>query len=339
MKAMVVKEPKAVLDFEDRPVLEPGVGEVRIRVRACGICLGDVAVWEGSYPYTNFATYPRVPGHEIAGVVEAVGEGVVRLQERDRVGLPWLYSACGHCWACRRGDAVYCRDTEVTGVTRDGGFQETMIAPAASLSLLPKGLDFADAGPLMCAGLTVFHGLRAGNYRAGDKVAVLGLGGLGHLGVLYAKAMGARVAVVSSHAEKEEEARSMGAELFIDGRAEEVGKRLQEWDGGADVILSTAPSAAPITAAFPGLAQRGTLVVLGASPDDIAIKPGQLINGGRVLTGLTTGSPEDIRLALEFAVANDLRPLLTRFPLDRAEEALVRLKEGTIRGRAVLLME
>jgi D-arabinose 1-dehydrogenase-like Zn-dependent alcohol dehydrogenase len=338
MRAFVVREPKADLTIEDRPMLEPAEGWVRIRVHACGVCHGDVALWQGAFPYANFATYPRVPGHEVAGVVDAVGPGVAWPAEGARVGVPWLFSSCGHCRSCRRGDQVYCKNTEVTGITKDGGFQEYMMAPVSALSAIPDAIPFEEAGPLMCAGLTVFNGLKEGGFRAGDRVAVVGLGGLGHLGVLYAKAMGGRVAAVSTHRGKRKAAEGWGAEIFIDASSEDVAQRLQGW-GGADIILTTAPSAKAVTQAFPGLAQRGSCVVLGASPEMIEVRPGLLLNGSRKLTGSTTGSPEDIRRALDFAAIHGVHPTLTRFKFEDAQAALDAHRQGALEGRAVLLID
>ena len=338
MRAMVVNEAGKDLAREERAVPEPQAGWVRVRIHACGVCHGDVAVWQGAFPYTTFAKYPRVPGHEVAGVIDALGAGVGDFAAGDRVGVPWLFDSCGMCRSCKRGDPVYCKDTEVTGVTQDGGFQDYMVVPAHAVTRLPDEIPFEEAGPLMCAGLTVFNGLKEGNYRAGDKVAVIGLGGLGHVGVLYAAAMGARVAVISSHKAKADEAEQLGAELFIDSTKDDVATRLQEW-GGADVILNTAPSAKAVTQAFPGLAQRGTCVVLGASPDMIEVRPGALLNGNRKLTGSTTGGAEDIRRALDFAARNGIHPILTRFSLDDAQSALQAHLDGTLEGRAVVLTE
>ena len=338
MRAMVVKEAGAPLMSEERQVPEPGPGYVRIRVHACGICHGDVAMWQGIFPYATFATYPRVPGHEVAGVIDALGPGAEGFSVGDRAGVPWLFDSCGTCRSCKRGDQVYCKDTEVTGVTQDGGLQDYMVAPAHGVTRLPDDIPFEEAGPLMCAGLTVFNGLKEGNFWPGDQVAVIGLGGLGHLGVLYAVAMGARVAVISRSKEKAGEAEELGAELFIDAGKDDVAERLQDW-GGADVILNTAPSAKAVTQAFPGLAQRGTCVVLGASPDMIEVKPGALLNGNRTLTGSTTGAPEDIRRTLDFAAANAIHPKLTRFSFDDTQAALEAHLKGALKGRAVVMME
>jgi len=338
MRAMVVKQPKSDLIEQDWPVPHPGPGWARIRIHACGICHGDVALWQGIFPYKGFATYPRVPGHEVAGVVDEVGEGVEWPAKGDRVGVPWLFSSCGHCRSCQCGDYVYCKETEVTGVTQHGGFQDYMVAPVSSLSAIPDQISFEEAGPLICAGLTVFKGLEVGDFKPGDRVAVIGMGGLGHLGVRYAQAMGGRVAAISSHKAKKKQAQDWGAELFIDASSEDVAARLQAW-GGADVILSTAPSAAPVTQAFPGLAQRGCCVVLGGSPEMIEVRAGLLLNGERKLTGCTTGDREDIRRMFDFAAANDVRPTLTRFKLTEAQAALEAHRTGKLNGRAVILME
>ena len=252
MKAAVIQKPQSAIVIEDRSIPEPKSGEVLIRVHACGVCHSDLMVQQGMLP---FATYPIVPGHEVAGVVEKLGPGVTWPKVGDRVGMTWLFSSCGHCKTCVQGDDLLCLNgASVTGVNRDGGYQEFMIAPAAYVAPIPDALDFAEAGPLMCAGLTVFNGLRVAGYRPGQKVAVIGLGGLGHLGVLYAKAMGARVAVISNSPDKEAEARELGAEHFISTQSKKSGDALKEWDGGADIILATAPSTEAATDAFPGLA-------------------------------------------------------------------------------------
>ena len=335
MKAAVVKEPKASIVMEDRPIPEPKAGEVLIRVHACGVCHSDLNVLLGLFP---FGKYPVVPGHEVAGVVEKVGPGVSWPSVGDRVGMTWLFSSCGHCKMCVQGDEVLCPFLEVTGVTKDGGYQEFMIAPAAYVAPIPDGLDFAEAGPLMCAGLTVFNGLRNAGYRVGQKVAVIGLGGLGHLGVLYAKAMGARVAVISNSPDKEAEARGYGAEYFINTKSKKTGDALKEWDGGADIILATAPSTEAVTDAFPGLAPDGTLVVLGIGPGNITATPMDLVGGRRHLMGSPSGSRKDIRATLDFSAHNRVLPHITKFPLEDAGKALELMHAGKLSGRAVLIL-
>src|SRR6516165_1712718 len=212
MKAAVLNGPNSGFRFEERDRPTPARGEVLIRVRACGVCHGDLMLQLGQFP---FARYPIVPGHEITGVIEEVGKGVDKLRKGDRIGLSALFSSCGRCAQCVEGDECLCSQMQFTGVTQDGGYQQFMLAPAAYVALLPDRLDFVDAAPLMCAGLTVFSGLRHAGFEPGKKVAVIGLGGLGHLGVLVVRAMDGRVAVLSTSADKEDEARELGAELFI----------------------------------------------------------------------------------------------------------------------------
>ena len=242
MKAAVLKAAESPVEFEARKQPSPGRGDVLIRVRACGVCAGDLLVQQGTFPGVR---YPIVPGHEIAGVVEPIGEGVTWPQPGDRVGLSALYSSCGYCSPCCAGNELYCAESTFTGVTNDGGYEEFMIARATYVAPLPEALDFADAAPLMCAGLTVYGALHHAGFEPGDKVAVIGLGGLGHLGVLYARAMGGRVAVLSTRAEKEDQARALGAERFINLKAEIPNEALLAWDGGANIILATSPVAGP----------------------------------------------------------------------------------------------
>ena len=335
MRAAVVQKPQSSIVFEDRPVPQPKSWEVLIAVHACGVCHSDLNVLLGLFP---FAKYPVVPGHEVAGVVEKVGPGVAWPKVGDHVGMTWLFSSCGHCKMCVQGDEVLCPFMEVTGVTKDGGYQEFMIAPAAYVAPIPDGLDFAEAGPLMCAGLTTFNGLRNAGFRVGQKVAVIGLGGLGHLGVLYARAMGARVAVISNTPDKEAEARDLGAEHFINTQSQKAGDALKEWDGGADIILATAPSTEAATDAFPGLASDGTLVLLGIGAGDIKASPMDLVGGRRHLMGSPSGSRKDIRATLDFSAHNQVLPHITKFPLQDASKALELMHTGMLRDRAVLVL-
>ena len=311
------------------------MGQVLIRVHACAVCHSDLDVAQGAFP---FAQYPIVPGHEVAGVVEEVGEGVEWPQVGARVGMPWLYSSCGHCKQCTRGDEVLCPQMQVTGVVQDGGYAEFMLAPAAYVAPIPDSLDFAEAAPLMCAGLTVYNGLRNAGFEPGDRVAVIGLGGLGHLGVLYAKEMGGRVAVVSSSSEKEQESHKLGAERFINTEENSVAEALGDWEGGANVILATAPSAESMSDALPGLAPGGTLVVLGVAPGEISASPMDLVPGRRRLMGSPSGSRKDIRDALEFAATHDVRPRIAERPLEDAGDVLNEMHERRLRDRVVLIM-
>ncbi|MGC2108906.1 MAG: alcohol dehydrogenase catalytic domain-containing protein [Candidatus Korobacteraceae bacterium] len=335
MKTVVVKQPNSIV-IEDRPVPEPKAGEVVIRVRACGVCYSDLEVLRGHFP---FAKYPVVPGHEVAGVVDKLGPGVTWPKVGDRVGMAWLYSSCGHCNYCVQGNEILCPELEVTGVTRDGGYQEYMLAPAPYVAPIPDALNDAEAGPLMCAGLTVFNGMRQAGFKPGQKVAVIGLGGLGHLGVLYAKAMGARVAVISNTPDKEAEARELGAEQFINTQSKKAADALREWDGGPDIILATAPSTEAATAAFPGLGPDGTLVLLGIGAGSVAATPADLISKRRKLMGSPSGSRQDLRATLDFSASNHVVPHITKIPLQDASKALDLMSQGKLRDRAVIVFD
>jgi D-arabinose 1-dehydrogenase-like Zn-dependent alcohol dehydrogenase len=336
MKAMVFKAAHETLELEERPRPTPGRGEVLIGVRACGVCHGDLMVQEGAFP---FARYPIVPGHEIAGIVEAAGDGVDWLKKGARVGLSALGSSCGRCAACLGSDEFLCSALGFTGVTGDGGYQELMVANASYVVRLPNELGFSDAAPLMCAGLTVYSALRHAGFKPGNRVGVIGLGGLGHMGVLFARAMGGRVAVVSTSASKESEAKELGAELFVHSKTRAPAEALSAWDGGANIILATASSIESANAAFPGLAANGTLVLLGAGPGDVSLNPMALIMGRRRVMGSPAGSRKDLHDTLDFAAKHGVRPRVTPFPLARAADALAQMHEGRLHGRAVLVME
>lgn len=339
MKAAVVTKAKTAIKIEERETPRPQVGEVLIRVKACGVCHGDLDLQQGAFPYGDIAAYPVIPGHEVAGVVAAVGDGVDWPKTGMRVGMPWLYSSCGHCAACLAGEGAMCAEAQITGVTKDGGFAEYMIAPASHVSVIPDGLDFAEAAPLMCAGLTVFCGLRNAEFQPGEKVAVIGMGGLGHLAIRYAKAMGGRVAVISRSPAKKKLSEELGAELFIDGGKKGIAEKLQAWDGGADIILATAPSVKEMNAAFPGLARHGRLVVIGVADAGMTVKPLDLILGERKIVGSLIGSRKDIQDCLEFSLAHGIRTEIETFALEEAGEAIQRMKNGNLKGRAVIVME
>jgi len=336
MKAAVLDGPGSDFRFEKRDRPTPARGEVLIRVRACGVCHGDLMLQLGQFP---FAKYPIVPGHEIAGVIGEVGDDVVGFQPGARVGLSALFSSCGSCHQCSNDDEFLCSQMQFTGITRDGGYQEFLVAPVDYIVPLPEKLDSAEAAPLMCAGLTVFSALRHACFAAGFKVAVIGLGGLGHLAVLLVQAMNGRVAVLSTSADKRDQALSLGAERFINVKTESPCEALRAWEGGADIIVATSPVADSMVAAFPGLARNGTMVVLGAPPENIEISPFDLIMGRRRLMGSPAGSRKDLRDVLEFAATHNIRPTVTRMPLEDAGKALKEMHEGRIRGRAVLVMQ
>jgi len=316
MRAAVLRRAKGRIELEDRAVPVPGHGEVLIRIRACGICHGDLMVQNGDFPFVRF---PIVPGHEIAGVVESVGAGVDHPKPGARVGIPWLFSACGYCKHCILGDEILCSAGQYVGMTRDGGYQEFMVARAEYVLPLPESLGFADAAPLMCAGLTVYSGLNHAGFKPGDKVAVVGLGGLGNLAVLFARAMGGRVAVISSTRGKEAQARKLGAEKFIHTGTEPVGEVLCAWDGGADIILQVAPSLESANAAFPGLAPDGTFVLLAPVP--VAVDYFALCLRWQRLMGSPSGSRKELRATFDLAAAHDICPQRKCLPLAQVDEA------------------
>jgi propanol-preferring alcohol dehydrogenase len=336
MRAAVIKAPGGPIEIEEREQPIPRPDEVLIRVRACGVCHGDVMVKEGQFP---FARYPVVPGHEIAGTIEAVGEQVRFLRARARVGMSALFSSCGICSRCLGADEFLCEKLEFTGVTKDGGFQEYMLAPAAYVAPIPEAIGFAEAAALMCAGLTVFSGIRHAGFEPSHRVAVIGLGGLGHMAVLFAKSMGARVAVISTSADKKAEAEALGAEQFVHAKTTNLAEALKAWDGGADLILATAPDAETMTAAFPGLAANGTMMVLGAPFAPISVSAFDLIMGRRRLMGSPAGSRKDLKDMLAFAVLHGIRPQVNSVPLEGLANAFEEMGRGHMSGRSVVVMD
>lgn len=333
MRAAVLRSPKQKVEFEERTVPVPGQGEILIRIRACGVCHGDLMVQNGDFPFVRF---PIVPGHEVAGVVESVGLGVDYPKPGTRVGVPWLFAACGHCRQCIQGDEILCAAGQYVGMTRDGGYQEFMLARADYVVPLPDSLDFADAAPLMCAGLTVYSGLVHAGFKPGDKVAVSGLGGLGSLAVSFARAMGGRVAVISSTREKEDQARELGAEKFIHLGMEPVGNTLRAWDGGPDIILQVAPSLESANAAMPGLAPNGTFVLLAPVP--VTVDYFALCLRRQRLMGSPSGSRKELRATLDLAAAHNICPQIKCYPLEAAGDAMAELEAARPAGRIVLAM-
>lgn len=331
MRAAIVRKAKS-LDIAEIPTPEPSRGEVRIKVHACGVCHSDLMTLEAMWPGLAL---PRVPGHEVAGVVDAVGEGVSRFKAGDRVGLGWHGGHDGTCDVCLDGHFVHCRAGRVTGISFDGGYAEYVVAPEVAVARMPEGLDFADAAPLLCAGITTFNALRNAGARSGDLVAVQGLGGLGHLGVQYARAMGFEVAAVSRGADKEEFARQLGAHHYVDSARPDVAAELTKL-GGARVLLATAPHAASISAAVPGLGIDGCLLVVGAPFEPIQVSAIDLILRNARVQGWASGSASDSEDAMAFAVRHGVRPMIERFPLGDARRAVDAMLEGTVRFRAVL---
>ncbi len=334
MKAVQVSKPGASFELVERNMPEPGRGQVRIKVEACGICHSDVLVKEGLWPGIQ---YPRVPGHEIAGRIDAVGTDVAQWKPGQRVGVGWHGGHDFTCDACRRGDFINCKNEKITGISFDGGYQEYMIAPAEAVAAIPDDLPAAEAAPLLCAGITVFNALRNSGARAGDLVAVQGIGGLGHLGVQYARQMGFRTFAIGRGKDKEALARKLGAHHYVDSASGDPAAELQKF-GGARVILATAPDSKSMTAIFNGLSANGKLLVVGASGDPLGINPLQLIMGSKSLNGWASGIATDSEDTMQFSALTGVRPMIEKYPLEKAAEAYDQMISGRARFRVVLTM-
>ena len=335
MRVAQVSHPKAPFELIERDIPQPAGGQLRIKVQACGVCHSDSVTKEGLFPNIQ---YPRVPGHEVIGTVDAIGAGVAGWTVGQRVGIGWHGGNCGYCDACRGGDAFACEtDTLVTGVTHDGGYAEYMIAPATALARVPDDLSSVEAAPLMCAGITTFNALRNSGAGPGEVVAVLGLGGLGHLGVQFAAKMGFRTVAIARGEDKAPLAQQLGAHHYIDSRAEDPAAALQKL-GGAKVILATATSGAAMNAVQGGLAVRGTLLMVGV-PESLDINPQLLIFGSRSVKGWYSGTSIDSQQTLAFSALTGVRPMNEVYPLARAGEAYDRMMSGEARFRVVLTME
>ena len=333
MRAAQVPAGKGAFEIVERPVPDPGPGMVRVKVSASGICHSDSLTKEGLWPGIH---YPRVPGHEVAGVVDALGPGVAGVEVGTRVGLGWHGGHCGYCESCRRGDFVTCRTAaQVPGITYDGGHADYVVAPAVALARIPDGLSAADAGPLMCAGITTFNSLRHAGARSGDLVAVLGIGGLGHLGVQFAARMGYETVAIARGRDKEALARQLGAHHYVDSQAQDPARELTAL-GGARVVLATVTSGKAMTAALGGLAVDGTFVVLGASHEPLEVSPFLLISGRRRVQGWPSGTSADSEDTLAFSARNGIRPMNEVFPLEEAAAAYDRMMSGNARFRVVL---
>ena len=333
MRVVQVTRPSGPLELVERDVPEPGTGCVRVKVEACGVCHSDSVTKEGLFPTIH---YPRVPGHEIAGTVDAVGTGVAGWTRGQRVGVGWYGGHCGHCDSCRRGDFVTCQIApQITGVSRDGGYAEYVIVPAATLAAIPEGLAAVDAAPLMCAGVTTFNALRNSGARSGDTVAILGVGGLGHLGVQFAAKMGFRTVAIARGRDKEPLARKLGAWAYIDSQATDPAAELAKL-GGARVIAATVTSGRAMSAVIGGLAVDGTLMVLGAPADPLQVPLLPLILGRRSIQGWPSGASIDSQDTLAFSALTGVRPMTEIFPLARAAEAYERMMSGEARFRIVV---
>jgi D-arabinose 1-dehydrogenase-like Zn-dependent alcohol dehydrogenase len=332
MRAVQVAVPNGPLELVERSVPEPGDGEVRVKVQACGVCHSDSVTKEGLFPNIG---YPRVPGHEIIGTIDAIGTGTHGWHVGQRVGVGWHGGNCGYCDACRGGDAFACEtETLITGVTSDGGYADYMIAPATALARVPDELNSVEAAPLMCAGITTFNALRNSGARPGDTVAVLGLGGLGHLGVQYARKLGFRTIAIARGQDKAPLASELGAHHYIDSRAEDPAVALRAL-GGAKVVLATVTSGAAMSSVQGGLAARGTLMVIGV-PEALSVDPLPLVMGSRMIKGWYSGTSIDSQQALAFSALTGVRPMIETYPLERAADAYDRMMSGEARFRVVL---
>src|SRR6267378_5138037 len=334
MKAVQVSKPGGDFVLVEREIPEPGPRQVRIRVQACGICHSDVIVKEGLVPGIS---YPRVPGHEVIGVIDDVGAGVKDWKKGERVGVGWHGGQDGTCPACRRGDFLNCANAMVCGISFDGGYQEFMVAPLEALARMPASLDAAEAAPLMCAGVTTFNSLRHSGALPSDLVAVQGIGGLGHLGIQFAKRFGYRVAAIGRRPESAALAKKLGADFYIDSASTDAATELQKL-GGARVILATAPSGKAMSSLAVGLGANGTLLVVGTSAEPIEVSPNQLLFGRKRIQGWPGGIPTDSEDTLRFAEMTGVRPMIEKLPLEKAPEAYARMIEGKARFRMVLVV-
>ena len=334
MRVAQVSAPKGPFEIVERPIPEPSAGTVRIKVSSCGICHSDSLVKEGVWPGLQ---YPRVPGHEVAGSIDAVGEGVTRLQPGQMVGVGWHGGFCGQCDLCRRGDLFACETHQVTGISFDGGYGEYMIAPASAVARFPDDLPAVDAAPLLCAGVTTFNALRNSGARAGDVVAVHGIGGLGHLAVQYAAKMGYNVVAIARGKDKEAFAQQLGAARYIDSQAQDPAAELQKL-GGASVIIATLTDGDAMGAVQGGLAVKGSLMVIGAPPS-VQVSPFILISGSRSVRGWYSGTAIDSQDTLAFSARTGVHSMNEVYPLERVAEAYERMMSGKARFRVVLKMK
>jgi D-arabinose 1-dehydrogenase-like Zn-dependent alcohol dehydrogenase len=329
---MQVSGPGAGLELVERELRQPGRGEVLVRVEACGVCHSDAFTVDYGMPGLE---YPRVPGHEIAGRIEVVGADVFPWEIGQRVGVGWFGGNCGHCDPCRRGDLISCANGLVPGIAYDGGYADHVIVPQAALALIPDELSAEDAAPLLCAGITTYNALRESGARPGDVVAILGVGGLGHLGVQFARRMGFETVAIARGTGKREQALALGAHHYIDSTAENVSAELQALGGAATIVATvTAPDA--MSSVIGGLRPRGRMIVVGASPDPMKIPPFALIPGSTGVIGHASGTSKDSEDTMRFSVLQDVRPLIQTYPLERASEGYAHMMSGDARFRVVL---
>ena len=335
MKAAAVSAPGEDFRIVERQIPEPGAGEVRIKVQACGVCHSDALIKEGSWPGIS---YPRVPGHEVVGLIDEAGSGVSLWKLGQRVGVGWHGGHDNTCSECRRGDFGNCHNRRIPGISYDGGYQEYMIAPIEALTVVPGALSAVEAAPLLCAGITTYNALRHSGAMPGDLVAVQGVGGLGHLGIQFASRFGYKVAAVGRGPENAELAKQLGANIYVDSKSEDPAEALRKM-GGAKAILATAPNSKAMSQLVDGLGANGKLIVVGVEFAPIEVTPVQLIMGGRSIQGWNTGTPADAEDTLRFAELSGVHPIVETYPLERAGEAYARMISGNARFRVVITMK
>ena len=334
MKAVQVSKPGGNFEVVERPIPEPGREQVRIKVEACGICHSDALVKEGHWPGIQ---YPRVPGHEISGRIDAIGPDVTLWKPGQRVGVGWHGGHCFECEPCRRGDFVLCKNEKITAIHFDGGYAEYMVVAAEAVAAMPDDLPVDEAAPLLCAGITVFNALRNSGARGGDLVAVQGIGGLGHLGIQYARQLGFRTVAIGRGADKQALAKKLGAHEYVDTNKGAPAEALQKF-GGARVILATAPDSKSMSALVDGLGGNGTLMIVGAGFESLTVTPLQLIGGKKSIRGWASGTARDSEDTLQFSALSGVRPMIERYPLAKAAEAYEQMISGKARFRVVLTM-
>jgi D-arabinose 1-dehydrogenase-like Zn-dependent alcohol dehydrogenase len=334
MKVAQISKPGGAFEIVEREIPEPAAGQVRIKVQACGVCHSDVLTKEGMWPGIE---YPRIPGHEVSGVVDELGPGVSAWKVGQRVGVGWHGGHDNTCRECRRGDFRHCENQKVCGISYDGGYQQYMLAPIEALVTIPETLGDAEAAPLLCAGVTTYGALRSSGALPGDLVAVQGIGGLGHLGIQFANKFGYKVAAIGRGPENAALATKLGASLYFDSQAANPAEELQKL-GGAKVIVATAPSSKAMSALIDGLGPNGKLVVVGATSDPIEVTPLQLILGSHGIQGWAAGPPAESEDTLNFAAITGVRPMIETYPLGKAGEAYARMISGNAQFRVVLTM-
>ena len=332
MRAVQVTKPGGSLELITKEIPEPKADQVRIKVQACGVCHSDSLTKEGLFPGL---TFPRTPGHEVAGIIDKVGTNVTSWKTGQRVGVGWYGGHCGNCISCRKGDFITCQQPSISGITYDGGYAEYMVAPAQALALIPDELSAIEAGPLLCAGITTFNALRHSGAGPGDLVAILGIGGLGHLAVQFAAKMGFNVVAIARGKDKEALAKKLGAKFYIDSAAQDVATELKK-HSGAKVILATVTNSDAMSKAIEGLGTGGTFIVVGASFEPIKFSGLQLLGARQTIKGWPSGTAIDSEETMAFSVLQNIRSMSEEYPLDRVAEAYDHMMSGKARFRVVL---